>query len=146
MPPLLSLVWLWSWFIVGEMAYWLKRAYYLVTGPNPVANTYSQFLQRCWAPLLVRGIAGAGVYWLTFYPELLSGAMKLVGWHTEFHSPIPHYAVVALFFGLGIDNVLDFVVSKVPYLKDWLPQMPPPLPKVEVANPPKPEDRKAEGV
>jgi hypothetical protein len=140
-----SLAWLWLWFIIGELIYILKRAYYLITGPNPVANDYHQFIRRCWAPLLVRAVAGAGVYWLTFYPELLSDAISLTGLTLQLHSPIPHYAVVALFFGMGMDSILDFAVSKIPYLKDWLPQMPPPLPKSQVANPPAPEDRKAEG-
>jgi hypothetical protein len=141
----LSLLWLWLWFIIGELVYILKRAYYLITGPNPVANDYKQFLDRCWAPLLVRGITGAGVYWATFYPEVLSDGLKLAGLNWAFHSQIPHYAVVAFFFGLGMDSLLDFALSKIPYLRDWLPQMPPPLPKAQVANPPAPEDRKAEG-
>jgi hypothetical protein len=142
---ILSLLWLWIWFIIGELIYILKRAYYLITGPNPIANDYKQFLQRCWVPLLIRAITGAGVYWLTFYPEVLSEAISLVGLNIQLHSPIPHYAVVALFFGMGMDSILDFALSKVPYLKDWLPQMPAPLPKAQIANPPAPENRKAEG-
>jgi hypothetical protein len=140
-----SLAWLWLWFIIGELAYILKRAYYLITGPNPVANNYRQFLARCWAPLLVRAICGAGVYWLTFYPELLGDALSLTGISWKIHSSVPQHGVFALFFGLGVDSILDFAVSKIPYLKDWLPQMPPPLPKSQIANPPAPEDRKAEG-
>jgi hypothetical protein len=143
--PLWSLSWLWLWFVIGELTYILKRAYYLVNGPNPIANTYGQFFQRCWPPLLVRAIAGGGVYWLTFYPELLSTVLTFFHWNTQFHSAIPHYAVFALFFGLGVDNLLDFALSKVPYLKDWLPQMPAPLPKSMIANPPPPETRKQEG-
>jgi hypothetical protein len=142
---ILSLMWLWLWFIIGELVYILKRAYYLITGPNPIANNYKQFLERCWAPLLVRAICGAGVYWLTFYPELLSDALSLAGINWQIHSSIPHYAVFALFFGLGVDSILDFVVSKIPYLRDFLPQMPAPLPKAQVANPPAPENRRAEG-
>ena len=140
-----SLVWLWAWFVVGELVYILKRAYYLISGPNPIANNPSQFIRRCWAPLLVRGIAGAGVYWLTFYPELLTDAINLTGLNWQIHSAIPHYAVVALFFGMGIDSILDFATSKIPYLKDWLPQMPGPLPTAQVANPPAPHERQHEG-
>jgi hypothetical protein len=140
-----SLIWLWAWFIIGELVYILKRAYYLVTGPSPVANNYTQFLQRCWPPLLVRGMAGAGVYWLTFYPEILSQAISLTGLNWQLHSPIPHYAVVAFFFGMGMDSILDFGLSKIPYLKDWLPQMPPPLPKAQIADPPPLAERKHEG-
>jgi len=123
------LLWLWAWFVVGEVTYMLKRAYYLVTGPNPVASTYSQFVARCWPPLVVRGVIGAGVYWLTFYPDVLNGALKYLGTSYQLHSPVPQYAVVALFFGLGVDNLLDFLLSKIPILSGWLPQMPGPLAK-----------------
>lgn len=124
-------IWLWFWFIVGMAVYVLKRAYYLVTGPNPVANTYGDFFKRCWIPLLVRFVVDSGIYWLTFYPDLLNGAISFAaskfGWNVQLHSPIPQYAVVALFMGLGIDSIVDFAVTKIPYVKDWLPQMPPPL-------------------
>lgn len=109
------------------LTYMLKRAYYLVTGPNPVANSYTQFIRVAWIPLFIRSVVNAGIYWLTFYPDLLDGAVKLLGLNYQFHSPMPQYAVVALFFGLGIDAILDIVITKIPYLKDWLPQMPPPM-------------------
>src|SRR5208282_5977274 len=121
--------WLWLWFTIGMCIYMLKRAYYLVTGPNPIANDYTQFIQRCWIPLLVRFAVDAGFYWVTFYPDLFNDVLKLTPWSTTLHSPVPQYAVFALFFGMGVDSIVDFAVSKIPWLKDWLPQMPPPLPK-----------------
>lgn len=141
-----NLEWLWMWFVIGELIYILKRGYYLITGPSPVANSWGEFIQRCWAPLIVRGVVGGGVYWATFYPEIISAATKFFGWNTDFHSVFPHYAPMALFFGLGVDNLLDFGISKIPYLRDWLPQMPPPLVRSQIANPPAPADRKQEGV
>ena len=116
--------WLWFWFSVGMLVYMLKRSYYLVTGPNPIATSYTQFIQRCWIPLLVRTAVDAGIYWITFYPDLFNYVLKLTPWQAQLHSPIPQYAVVALFFGMGIDSIVDFVVSKVPWLNSWLPQMP----------------------
>lgn len=121
------LLWLWLWFTVGIAVYMLKRAYYLVTGPNPVANSYTEFIGKCWIPLLVRGVVDAGIYWLTFYPDLFNAAIKSTGWNFQLHSPFPEYAVVALFFGLAVDSIVDFAVTKIPYVRDWLPQMPPPL-------------------
>jgi len=121
-------IWLWLWFSIGMALYMLKRAYYLVTGPNPVASTYVDFFRVAWIPLLVRTAVDAGIYWMTFYPDLLNGAIKLTGWDYQLHSPMPQYAVVALFFGLGVDSAVDFLVTKIPYLKDFLPQMPPPMP------------------
>ena len=120
-------IWLWIWFFAGMSVYILKRAYYLVTGPNPVANTYGQFFSRCWIPLLVRVAVDSGVYWATFYPDIFDPFIAKFGW--QLHSPIPQYAVVAFFIGMGVDSIIDFAVTKIPYVKDWLPQMPPPLPK-----------------
>jgi hypothetical protein len=128
------LVSLWFWFMFGIAMYMLKRAYYLVTGPNPVANNYTEFIERCWIPLLIRTVVDSGIYWLTFYPDMLDWAIKAVGFDYQLHSAIPQYGVVALFFGLGIDSIVDFAVTKIPYVKDWLPQMPPPLPK-QATNP-----------
>jgi len=105
--------------------YMLKRAYYLVTGPNPVARTYGEFIEKCWIPLLVRFAVDSGVYWLSFYPELFNPLVSRFGF--ELHSPVPQYAVVAFFIGLGVDSLVDFAVTKIPGVKDWLPQMPPPL-------------------
>lgn len=122
-----NLVWLWWWFLFGMGVYMLKRAYYLVTGPNPVANNYTQFLQKCWIPLFVRAVVDSGFYWATFYPDLVNPVLKYFNISFELHSPLPHYGLVALFFGLGVDSLVDFLVTKIPFLKDWLPQMPPPL-------------------
>lgn len=124
---ILGHIWLWLWFVIGMVVYVLKRAYYLVTGPNPVANSYPEFFRKCWIPLLVRFVVDSGIYWLTFYPDLLNGALSILsrfGWNVQLHSPIPQYAVVALFAGLSIDSLVDFAVTKIPGIRDWLPQMP----------------------
>lgn len=121
------LLWLWLWFMIGMFTYVLKRAYYLVTGPNPVANSYTEFWKKCWPPLLIRAVVDSGVYWATFYPDVLNKALSSAGLSWQLHSPIPEFGVVALFFGLFVDSIVDFGVTKIPYVKDWLPQMPPPL-------------------
>ena len=123
----IHLVWLWLWFVVGAVVYMLKRMYYLVTGPNPVANSYKEFWIKCWIPLLVRFVIDSGVYWLTFYPDVFNAAIKGMGFSFQLHSPVPQFGVVALFAGLSVDSIVDFAVTKIPYIKDWLPQMPPPL-------------------
>lgn len=126
----MHLFWLWLWYIVGSMLYMLKRAYYLVTGPNPIANDYTQFIKRCWVPLLVRFGVDSGIYWATFTPFALHAMLVTLGW-TKFADDIAavsSYGFFALFFGLGIDSIVDFSVTKIPWLKDWWPQMPGPLP------------------
>jgi hypothetical protein len=122
-------LWLWGWFIVGMLTYMLKRAYYLVTGSNPIANNYKQFVQRCWIPLLVRGFLESLLFWALFTPGFADKALAYFGW-TNFAwavSMVTQFAVFAAAFGHMVDSVTDFLVSKVPFVKDILPQMPPPL-------------------
>ena len=123
-------LWLWLCFLFGMGIYMLKRAYYLVKGPNPVANTYKQFIEVCWIPLLVRGVVDSGLFWASFYPDILNPVAGWFGLTWKLHSPMSELpAVVALFVGLAMDSIVDFAVTKIPYVKDWLPQMPPPLTK-----------------
>jgi|SRR5215467_4801420 len=128
--------WLWLWFAVGMGFYMLKRAYYLVKGPNPVANTYGQFIKACWIPLAVRAAVDAGLFWASFYPDLMNPVLSRLGLSFQLHSPMSAIPGPGAFFiGLGVDSAVDFLVTKVPYVKDWLPQMPPPL-KALPAPPP----------
>lgn len=121
-------LWLWIWFIAGTMVYMLKRAYYLVKGPNPVASTYVQFIEVCWIPLLVREAVDAGIFWASFYPDILNPIFSHFGLTFQLDAPMLKMpAVVAFFVGMGMDSIVDFAVTKIPYIKDWLPQMPPPL-------------------
>ena len=120
---------LWLWFFIGALMYWLKRAYYLVTGPNPIANNYAQFWQRCWIPLLVRFFLDSLVFWALFTPGFADKALRYLGWENFawIIMMVTQFAVFAAVFGHTVDSVMDFVVSKVPWVKDQLPQMPPPL-------------------
>lgn len=138
MSMTLHLVWLWGWFLFGQSLYVLKRAYYLVTGPNKVATTYGEFFTspKIWPVLVIRATAGGVVYWAFFYPEIISGFLDKLGFSYQFHSPIPQYGFVAWCFGFTVDAILDILVTKIPYIKDLLPQIPPPL-----AEPEKKEDK-----
>lgn len=109
--------------------YWLKRAYYLVTGPNPIANTYRQFWQRCWIPLLIRFFLDSLLFWALFTPGFTDKALKYIGWENMSWvvMMVTQFAVFAAAFGHTVDSVMDFAVSKIPWVKDILPQMPPPL-------------------
>lgn len=120
---------LWLWFGVGALMYWLKRAYYLVTGPNPIANTYTQFWQRCWIPLLVRFFLDSLVFWALFTPGFADRALKYLGWESMAWVVImvTQFSVFAAVFGHTVDSIMDFAVSKVPWIKDQMPQMPAPL-------------------
>ncbi len=124
---------LWFWFFIGAFAYMAKRGYYLVKGPNPVASNWKDFFKVASVPLGFRFLVDSGVYWACFTPEILENFLLWVGWQKFAYviSVVTQFAVCALFFGLGVDPMIDWgigsVVSKVPFLKDWWPQMPPPL-------------------
>lgn len=131
----------WAAFFVGVALYILKRAYYLVKGPNPVANTYAEFFQKCWIPLLIRTAEDTVVFGIFFIPEALAAALQWLGW-TNWASAlrmITQYVIFAGAFGMAVDSVVDFLVTKIPGLKDWQPQMPGPLPKVDPAPVPPPQ-------
>ena len=122
-------IWLWTWFLIGMLTYWLKRAYYLVTGPNPVASTYGQFAQRCWIPLVVRGFLESLVFWVMFTPGIADKLLAAAGWTSYGWAVqmITQVAPVAAVFGHAMDSVMDMAVSKIPFINTLLPQMPGPL-------------------
>lgn len=126
----LHLVWLWLWFGIGMVLYMAKRAYYLVTGPNPIASTYTQFLQRCWLPLLIRAVIDSVIFWMCFNPTLLTAGLNYLGWEkfAGVSGLITQFAPVAFFFGHTVDSLMDTAISKIPGLNNFLPQMPGPLP------------------
>lgn len=130
------LVWLWGWFFVGSFVYWIKRAYFLITGPNPIANDLTTFVQRAWMPLMFRFVADSGIYWATFSPVMLSAALHSFGWERFADSVdvVTQYGFFALFFGMGVDSAVDVGVTKLPFIKDLWPQMPGPLPQKAVVK------------
>lgn len=123
-------MWMWFWFLMGMLTYWAKRAYFLVTGPNPIANSYGQFIERCWIPLLVRSFLDSLVFWLLFSPGAADRLLAYLGW-TSYGwavSLITQVAPVGAVFGHTIDSIMDFAVNKIPWIKGILPQLPGPLP------------------
>jgi hypothetical protein len=122
-------IWLWAWYVVGSLMFWLKRAYFMVSPPNPVALNYRHFIERAWAPLLVRFFADSLVFWALFTPGFADSALAYFGWAraSEALSMVTKYAVFSAAFGFMVDSILDVALSKTPIIKDTLPQMPGPL-------------------
>ena len=120
---------LWFWFFVGAFMYWLKRAYYMVSPPNPVANSYAHFVQRAWVPLLVRFFADSVVFWALFTPGFAERTLSFLGWSTMAWvvTMVTQFAVFATVFGFNVDAILDVALTKIPLIKDILPQMPGPM-------------------
>jgi hypothetical protein len=144
-------VWLWFWFLFGASVYMYKRGWYLIHGPNPVANTWREFFHVASAPLFFRFFVESLIFWAFFNPQLVIGLLDYFGW-TSFSGTIrviTQFAPCSAAFGLTVDVLVDWaigtVVSKIPLFQGWWPQMPSPLPKSQVANPPTPAQRLKEG-
>ena len=123
-------IWLYLWFYVGMFLYIMKRAYYLVTGPNPIASSYGEFFSRCWIPLLFRAAINGGIFAATFNAQLVAKGLTLMGWSNwaDAVGLITQFAPVAFFFGVTSDVFTDMAISKIGWLKEFLPQMPGPIP------------------
>jgi|ERR1035441_1624883 hypothetical protein len=142
-----SLMWLWFWFLFGSAVYMVKRGFYLINGPNPVANNLTQFIEVAWVPLLFRFVVDSMIYWAMFTPQITQAGLEYLGFEkfAGIVGVITKFAVCSLGFGLIVDSLVDWgigtVISKIPFLSDFWAQMPSPLPKSLVANPPSPAER-----
>lgn len=123
------LMWLWTWYVIGNLFFWLKRAYFMINPPNPVANNYRHFIERAWAPLLVRFFFDSMVFWSLFTPGFADKALAYVGWSraSEAIGMVTKFAVFSAVFGFTADSIMDVALSKIPVVRDILPQMPGPL-------------------
>ena len=122
--------WVWLWFLLGMFTYWLKRAFYGINPPNPVATGYANYVQRAWAPLLVRAFLESLIFWILFTPGLADKLLGALGW-TSYDWAVQTLTTVApaaAIMGHAADSVMDMAVSKIPFVKDILPQMPGALP------------------
>lgn len=128
--------WIWMWFLLGMTTYWAKRAYYGIAPPNPVAHSYAQYVQRAWIPLLVRGFIESMIFWIMFTPGLADKALAYFGW-TSYGWAVQAMTSVApagALMGHAFDSIMDMAVSKIPLIRDILPQMPGALPQEAVVQ------------
>lgn len=121
--------WLWTWFLIGMGTYWLKRAYYGINPPSPVATGFGNYIQRSWAPLFIRSLLDSLAFWLLFTPGVTDKALDAMGWTNDAWvvMMITQFAPCAALFGFVVDSIVDFAVTKIPFVKDVLPQMPGPI-------------------
>lgn len=122
-------VWLWFWFFVGALFYWLKRAYYGINPPNPVATSYTHYIQRAGVPLAIRFFADSVIFWMLFTPGVADKGLSALGWEKLAWgvSMVTQFAVFSTTFGFFVDGIADIAISKIPWIKDVLPQMPGPM-------------------
>lgn len=130
-------IWLWAWFVVGMIFYWAKRAYYGINPPNPVATGYLHYLERSWVPLMIRMFIDSMAFWAMFTPGVIDRALNTFGWQGAAWAVdmVTQVGVFAATFGYTVDSIVDFAVTKIPWVKDILPQMPGPLPQQAPPDP-----------
>jgi len=121
--------WLWLWFFVGCFFYWLKRAYYGINPPNPVATSYAHYVQRAGVPLSIRFFLDSLIFWMMFTPGLADKGLAYLGWQRALWAVTmaTQLGPFAATFGFCVDGVVDIAISKIPVVKDILPQMPGPI-------------------
>jgi hypothetical protein len=111
---------LWLFFVLGQLLYILKRAYFSVQGPDHDVNSYAEFVRKYWASLLFRAASGAALFWVfAFYPDLFTKLVGYVG--LNINLTLPTVPPVAFFLGLTSDVALDLISSKVPWLQGQIP-------------------------
>ncbi len=122
-------VWLWLWYFIGAAMYWLKRAYYGINPPNPVATDYVHYVKRAGVPLVERFFLDSLVFWALFTPGFADKALATLGWQTMAWAVtmVTQFAVFAAVFGHTCDSIMDVAISKLPLIKDVLTQMPGPM-------------------
>jgi hypothetical protein len=130
------LIWMWFWFLLGMTSYWLKRAYYGINPPNPVATGYWNYIQRAGVPLGVRAFLESLIFWVMFTPGLADKALASLGWTSYGWAVgvVTQVAPAAAFFGHALDSMIDMAISKIPFVNTILPQMPGPLPQQAVVK------------
>ena len=108
----------------------------MVKGPRPVAINYKDFLARAWGPLLARFGVENAFFQMLLNPQLAPMLLHSIGWES-FASTIEiivQFGPVTYMMGVCGDVITDFGVVKLPIVKDYWPQMPPPLPQPVVVE------------
>lgn len=128
-------LWLWLWYGLGALLYMVKRAFYGIQPPNPVAHDVPHYIRRAGIPILFRFALESAGFWTLFNPVIAAKVVTLFGggryvWLVQI---IAQFAPAAFVTGLALDPMADWfiptVIGRIPGLKDWWPQMPGPLPQ-----------------
>jgi hypothetical protein len=119
----LPLILLWVLFLIGQLLYMLKRAYFAVNAKSNPIQSYRSFFGRYGILLLIRGAVGAVIFWgFASYPSVFTKLASLVGF--SWNLDIPLIPPLAFFAGLGIDIFLDIVTEKSTIAQKLVPKGP----------------------
>ena len=111
---------LWLMFLLGQFTYVMKRAYFSVQGPDHTVPSYRAYFVKYGVCLGIRIVIGIGLFWLwVSYPDALSSLVARFNLNLNLN--IPKVPPVALFLGLSVDFVIDWITSRVPFLAKEIP-------------------------
>ncbi|HEV8384005.1 MAG TPA: hypothetical protein VGQ11_03970 [Candidatus Acidoferrales bacterium] len=111
---------LWTLYLSGQLVHVLKRAGMAVRSKSNRIGSRREFIAFNWDALLVRVVLCAGLFWvLLTNPRGLTRIFMALG--TNFTADVSIDLGSALILGYFADSILDWMVSKVPWLQKELP-------------------------
>jgi len=113
-------IWIWLLYASGQMVHILKRAGMAVRSRTNSIHSRLEFILFFWDSLLVRVVLCVGLFWVVLSnPRALAALLSLVG--VDLAIEVPVSRGTALIFGYFADSILDWLVSKIPWLERELP-------------------------
>ncbi|HKW76188.1 MAG TPA: hypothetical protein VJN64_11740 [Terriglobales bacterium] len=110
---------IWACFVAGLVLHSLKLSYDAVrTGQ---AKSYREYFGKFTIPLLIRSAFGGVLFYLWSGRDtaLIQKLLAITG--ADFNAQLPVTAGTSLLAGFFADSALDFISSKVPWLKNQIP-------------------------
>ena len=111
---------IWVLYLLGQFVHILKRAGMAVRSKSNCIRSRIEFIAFNWDVLLIRVVLCAGLFWvLVTNPRGLTRIFMLLG--AGITADISVDFGTALIFGYFADSILDWVVSRIPFLQKELP-------------------------
>ncbi len=111
----------WLLYLLGQFVHMLKRAGMAVRSKSNRIRSRFEFIAFNWDALLIRVVLCAGLFWvLLTNPRGLTRILSLLG--SDLTVDVSVDLGTALIFGYFADSVLDWMVSKIPFLQKELPE------------------------
>lgn len=109
----------WLCFVAGLILHSLKLSYDAIR--HNAAKNYAEYFKKNSVPLLVRSVMGGVLFyfWSGHDTGMLQKIVALAG--VNINSQLPVTAGTSILAGFFADSVVDFVSTKIPWLKNQIP-------------------------